>query len=583
MHMKKIHLLVAAAIALPTGIFAQEANDSPVSALLPVEEAAEAKQAAESLVRETANPDAVPLENTPEAEKVRDTSPLANPEATRVEDITDTKANPDARPVENTPEATPVRDTQPLANPESREVMDTGKTANPDAKPLEENTDTTAVLDKADTANPESTPLQKITESVPLKDTREMANPEAEPVTDSSEQANTEATPVVRPPANARMETETQTASPKEEAEPAPTRDAPVANTEGEARAPMRAQANGRDPQEARTKPVSEDEAQNQARPTPPRPEPTEATAEVLADRNTADRAATAEQARQIKNDDDAGTLIKSILGGAAAGAIAGRIASSDRNRDRNDDHRYRRGERLPLEEVGRTQRDRDQSVDYFVRRFRGNAEVREAPHYHDQHKHRSRPPVYYQGNRRVVRYASREEIPPVLIGYDRLQRVELAPASRFGYDAPNRDRVEINQAPVAYRNDNAYAVSYKVDPNSAVSRDDILFRQGQTAFADAYSYDLVIDLAEAMRSSALQNERFVIEGHASAEGDYSKNLRLSQDRAERIARDLVSYGVNPDRLVPVGYGEAEANYAADAPESQRRLDRRVMVFRLVD
>nr|MBP6601249.1 OmpA family protein [Verrucomicrobiales bacterium] len=71
------------------------------------------------------------------------------------------------------------------------------------------------------------------------------------------------------------------------------------------------------------------------------------------------------------------------------------------------------------------------------------------------------------------------------------------------------------------------------------------------------------------------------IEGHASAEGDYGKNLLLSQERAERISRDLVYYGVNPERLMPVGYGEAEAAYPANAPEPYRRLDRRVMVFRM--
>lgn len=67
---------------------------------------------------------------------------------------------------------------------------------------------------------------------------------------------------------------------------------------------------------------------------------------------------------------------------------------------------------------------------------------------------------------------------------------------------------------------------------------------------------------------------RFVIERQISAEGGYSRNLRLSQDRAERIARDLVSYGGgNTDRLIPVGFGKAEANYASDATESQYRLD----------
>ena len=115
----------------------------------------------------------------------------------------------------------------------------------------------------------------------------------------------------------------------------------------------------------------------------------------------------------------------------------------------------------------------------------------------------------------------------------------------------------------------------------SAVILEDILFAQSSTNFADAYSYDLVGDLAEAMNTSEVVGERFVIEGHASAEGDYHANLQLSQERAERIARDLVSMGVAPERIVPVGYGEAEARYPDSYAEEERALDRRVMVFRL--
>jgi outer membrane protein OmpA-like peptidoglycan-associated protein len=121
--------------------------------------------------------------------------------------------------------------------------------------------------------------------------------------------------------------------------------------------------------------------------------------------------------------------------------------------------------------------------------------------------------------------------------------------------------------------------VSYAVKPDTLVSRDDILFQQGGTSLADAYSYDLIVDLAEAMQSSELQDEQFIVEGHASAEGGYDMNLRLSQERAERIARDLVGMGVDAGRLIPVGYGETEAGYPADAQEKLRALDRRVMVF----
>ena len=74
--------------------------------------------------------------------------------------------------------------------------------------------------------------------------------------------------------------------------------------------------------------------------------------------------------------------------------------------------------------------------------------------------------------------------------------------------------------------------------------------------------------MAEAMKAPELSMETFVIEGHASAEGDYAQNLQLSQERAERISRELVRHGVGAEHLMPVGYGEAEAAYPADAAEA---------------
>lgn len=290
------------------------------------------------------------------------------------------------------------------------------------------------------------------------------------------------------------------------------------------------------------------------------------------------DRSEDRQRAERIDDDDDAENLIYSILGGAAAGAIAGNLASRDRY-----------PQRLPSDQVGRSDRDRRDSVAYLKRRFRGDADWNDAPPgyygYDDRRGHdgrHHRHPHYFEGNRRVVWYDNRNSIPPILLASNRLNRVQM-----YSYqDSPYRrsqaevDQTYYNNIPDGYQSEGSYAVSYEVDPESVVSRDDILFQQGSTAFADAYSFDIVTDLAEAMNSSELQSENFIVEGHASSEGDYSSNLRLSQERAERIARDLVDMGVKPDRLIPVGYGETEAQYPADAAENLRSLDRRVMVFR---
>lgn len=306
----------------------------------------------------------------------------------------------------------------------------------------------------------------------------------------------------------------------------------------------------------------------------------------MLEDQGKRDRKADAQQAERIEGKDDAKRLLTTILGGAV------RDVAGDRpNQTRpGPEDRFRRGYRPSVEEVGRTQQDRERNVGNMVQRFQGRAPqmpptgslTREQRTFETTQIQRHTQ--FYEGNRRVVRYSSMQEIPPIIVASQRLDRVQVMPLSQTAFTAlPQGTRAGqyYNEVPPSYTASEAYAVSYSVDPDSAISRDDILFRQGSTDFADAYSYDLVIDVAEALNVPELANETFVIEGHASAEGDYGQNLLLSQDRAERISRELVRHGVSPERLMPVGYGETEAAHPADARESQRSLDRRVMVFRM--
>ncbi|HYF36408.1 MAG TPA: OmpA family protein [Prosthecobacter sp.] len=324
---------------------------------------------------------------------------------------------------------------------------------------------------------------------------------------------------------------------------------------------------------------------------------PSQETAKVLEDEPKRDRQADAAQARQIDNPEEAKRLLLNILGGAVGVGVGPNNRPSNvrpDDRRRGDGRRY--GYRPSVEEVGRTQQDRERTVTTIVERFQGrDLRPQAVPSGRGYREERiffdpvetQRRPQFYDGNRRVIRYSSMQEIPPVIIASQQLNRVELMPQARSPYQvrppAPQQQQQARYQSeiPPSYTSGDAYAVSYKVDPDSAISTDAILFRQGSTDFADAYSYDLVIDMAEAMKAPALTKETFVIEGHASAEGDYAQNLQLSQERAERISRELVRHGVSAERLMPVGYGEAEAAYPADAAEAERRLDRRVVVFRM--
>lgn len=62
--------------------------------------------------------------------------------------------------------------------------------------------------------------------------------------------------------------------------------------------------------------------------------------------------------------------------------------------------------------------------------------------------------------------------------------------------------------------------------------------------------------LALALRDPILLDQRFLIAGHTSRDGDYDYNVDLSHDRAAAVRDWLVSYGeIAPGRLVAHGFG----------------------------
>ncbi len=66
-----------------------------------------------------------------------------------------------------------------------------------------------------------------------------------------------------------------------------------------------------------------------------------------------------------------------------------------------------------------------------------------------------------------------------------------------------------------------------------------------------------------------------VIEGHASAEGDFDHNYELSKNRAESIFKQLILDGVSPDRISYKGYGEVKPKVEGDTEEAYA-VNRRV-------
>lgn len=59
-----------------------------------------------------------------------------------------------------------------------------------------------------------------------------------------------------------------------------------------------------------------------------------------------------------------------------------------------------------------------------------------------------------------------------------------------------------------------------------------------------------------------------VIEGHASAEGDFAYNYELSTRRAESIFKQLILNGVAPERISYKGYGEVRPKVEGDTEEA---------------
>ncbi|MDF1656595.1 MAG: OmpA family protein [Verrucomicrobiales bacterium] len=125
--------------------------------------------------------------------------------------------------------------------------------------------------------------------------------------------------------------------------------------------------------------------------------------------------------------------------------------------------------------------------------------------------------------------------------------------------------------------------LNYRVDSNTQLATSSVRFRKGSTELADSASYQYLQNLASALQDQSLMAHRFVVEGHASADGSDYANLLLSQRRANSIFDFLMSQGVSPERLLAVGHGESHARFRSGDPEYLLAQDRQVVVFKLAD
>ena len=80
--------------------------------------------------------------------------------------------------------------------------------------------------------------------------------------------------------------------------------------------------------------------------------------------------------------------------------------------------------------------------------------------------------------------------------------------------------------------------------------------------------------LVNCMDEYPLDDARLTITGHADPRGPEEYNRELGLDRANALARKLVEYGLNEDRIDTYSWGEAKAS---DDPEDWN-TDRRVVI-----
>jgi outer membrane protein OmpA-like peptidoglycan-associated protein len=97
------------------------------------------------------------------------------------------------------------------------------------------------------------------------------------------------------------------------------------------------------------------------------------------------------------------------------------------------------------------------------------------------------------------------------------------------------------------------------------------------SARIDPSSYSLLAMLAAIARNCEANIQ---VIGHTDGEGERSKNIALSRERAASVKRYLVRSGVAKDRIEALGYGESRPigdNNTAAGRDQNRRIEFRVL------
>jgi outer membrane protein OmpA-like peptidoglycan-associated protein len=102
-----------------------------------------------------------------------------------------------------------------------------------------------------------------------------------------------------------------------------------------------------------------------------------------------------------------------------------------------------------------------------------------------------------------------------------------------------------------------------------------VIFASGQAELLPS-ARNRLTEVASAL-SNGDQDSKIVVEGHTDSTGSEQTNKELSLERAEAVRDELVSNGVNADRISIQGFGESRP-IADNSSQSGRANNRRVEI-----